>query len=161
MQKKTLLMILIPLLILFMASGCMESIVKPTAKTDTGEEMQLPPYSGLKAKVAVADFEWKVGGRGSTIKISGFGGQSITVTHQDGYMTGLRDMLTTAMVQSKRYRVLERQNLGSLKQFPGLNPITLEARVEPAGFKEQMIQTGIFYGANVFHKYLCFLWKGG
>jgi curli biogenesis system outer membrane secretion channel CsgG len=37
-------------------------------------------------------------------------------TRQRGYTTGLRDMLTTAMVQSKRYRVLERQNLSSLEK---------------------------------------------
>jgi curli biogenesis system outer membrane secretion channel CsgG len=107
MQKKLFLMVLIPLLVFFMTSGCMESMVKPTAKTDTGEEMALPPYSGPKAKVAVARFEWKVGGSSSTTKISGIGGQSYTVTHErnSGYMTGLKDMLTTAMVQSKRYRV--------------------------------------------------------
>jgi curli biogenesis system outer membrane secretion channel CsgG len=117
MQKRLSLVVLIPLLVFFMISGCMESMVKPTAKTDTGEEMQLPPYSGPKAKVAVSSFEWKVGGSGSTTKISGFGGQSFTVTHEHtGYMTGLKDMLTTAMVQSKRYRVLERMNVDALKQ---------------------------------------------
>jgi len=46
------------------------------------------------------------------------GGQSVEISRSrsTGYMTGLRDMLTTAMVQSKRYRVLERQNLNSIKQ---------------------------------------------
>ena len=118
MQKKLFLMVLIPLLVFFMTSGCMESMVKPTAKTDTGEEMGLPPYSGPKAKVAVAKFEWKVGGSTSTTQISGVGGQSYTVTHEhhSGYMTGLKDMLTTAMVQSQRYRVLERMNVDALKQ---------------------------------------------
>jgi curli biogenesis system outer membrane secretion channel CsgG len=98
-------------------SGCqtMESAVKPEAKVDTGEEMGLPPYSGPRAKVAVTDFEWKVGG-GSTTTVSGFGGQTMTVSHSQhsGYTTGLKDMLTTALVQSKRYRVLERQQLGSV-----------------------------------------------
>jgi len=97
--------------------GCMESMVKPEAKTDTGAEMALPPYSGPRARVAVADFEWKVGGSGSSTKMT-FGGQTVEVEHtrQRGYTTGLRDMLTTAMVQSKRYRVLERQNLSSLEK---------------------------------------------
>ena len=105
-------------LAVFMTAGCMEKMVEPTAKTDTGEAMQLPPYNGLKAKVAVANFEWKVGGSGSTTTISGFGQQDISVTSSthSGYGTGLRDMLTTAMVQSKRYRVLERQNIAALKQ---------------------------------------------
>ena len=105
--------------VIFLAAswGCMESMVKPEAKTDTGEEMGLPPYSGPRARVAVADFEWKVGGSGSSTTMS-IGGQTIEVSHsqRSGYTTGLRDMLTTAMVQSKRYRVLERQNLGSLQQ---------------------------------------------
>ncbi len=116
MKKRTLLVFILPLLGIFLFAGCMESMVKPTAKVDTGEEMQLPPYTGPKAKVAVADFEWKVGS-GSTTRI-GFGGQTISVSHSeyDGYMSGLRDMLTTAMVQSKRYRVLERQNIASLKE---------------------------------------------
>lgn len=122
MKKKTLLIILLPLLILFATSGCMESLVKPTAKTDTGEAIQLPPYSGPRAKVAVAKFEWKVGGSGSTTKI-GIGGQTISYSRSEhsGYMTGLRDMLTTAMVQSKRFRVLERQNIDSLKQEMALS----------------------------------------
>ena len=104
-------------LILLVSFGCMESMVKPEAKTDTGEEMGLPPYSGPRARVAVADFEWKVGGSGSSTKMS-FGGQTVEVEHSrnTGYTTGLRDMLTTAMVQSQRYRVLERQNLGSLEK---------------------------------------------
>ncbi|MGD8893454.1 MAG: CsgG/HfaB family protein [Desulfobacterales bacterium] len=135
MQKKLILVVLIPLVVFFMTSGCMESMVKPTAKTDTGEEMQLPPYSGPKAKVAVSRFEWKVGGSGSTTKISGFGGQSYTVTHErnTGYMTGLKDMLTTAMVQSKRYRVLERMNVDALKQEMAL---TGQGYADKSGIKK-------------------------
>jgi curli biogenesis system outer membrane secretion channel CsgG len=116
MNKKAMLRILLSLLVLFSFSGCMESMVKPEAKTDTGEEMGLPPYSGPRARVAVADFEWKVDESSKTTKI-GFGGQTMTISSSEssGYTTGLRDMLTTAMVQSKRYRVLERQNIDSLK----------------------------------------------
>jgi len=110
-------------------------MVKPTAKTDTGEEMALPPYSGPKAKVAVYRFEWKVGGSSSTTKISGIGGQSYTVTHErnSGYMTGLKDMLTTAMVQSKRYRVLERMNVDALKQEMAL---TGQGYADKSGIKK-------------------------
>jgi curli biogenesis system outer membrane secretion channel CsgG len=135
MQKRLSLVVLIPLLVFFMISGCMESMVKPTAKTDTGEEMQLPPYSGPRAKVAVAKFEWEVGGDSSTTKISGFGGQSYTVTHErnSGYMTGLKDMLTTAMVQSKRYRVLERMNVDALKQEMAL---TGQGYADKSGIKK-------------------------
>lgn len=113
---------LLAVLLVLSTWGCLESAVKPEAKTDTGEAMGLPPYNGPKARVAVADFEWKVGGSGSTTTITS-GGQTIEVSHsnQRGYTTGLRDMLTTAMVQSQRYRVLERQNLGSLQQEMSLS----------------------------------------
>jgi len=116
MNKKAILSILLSLLVLLTFTGCMESMVKPEAKTDTGSEMGLPPYSGPRARVAVADFEWKVDESSRTTKI-GFGDQTMTISSSEssGYTTGLRDMLTTAMVQSKRYRVLERQNLDSLK----------------------------------------------
>ena len=114
-MKKVLLLTLITLLVA-VVPGCntMEGMVKPEAKVDTGEDMGLPPYSGPRAKVAVADFDWKVGG-GSSTTVSGFGGQTMTISHShQGYTTGLRDMLTTALVQSKRYRVLERQQLGNV-----------------------------------------------
>ncbi|MBI5063842.1 MAG: hypothetical protein HZB87_10390 [Desulfatitalea sp.] len=70
----------------------------------------------------MADFEWKVGEQGSSTRMS-FGGQTMEVSHTEysGYTSGLRDMLTTAMVQTKRYRVLERQNLESLKQEMALS----------------------------------------
>lgn len=116
MNSKKTMHVLFSLLLIFALSACMESMVKPEAKIDTGDEIGLPPYSGPKARVAVADFEWKVGESGRTTKI-GFGGQTMTIssTETAGYTTGLRDMLTTAMVQSQRYRVLERQNIESLK----------------------------------------------
>lgn len=96
--------------------GCAESMVQPKAKVDRGIEEQLPPYSGPKARVAVARFDWKVGASGSSqTTITGVGSQPITITHEhSGYMAGLRDMLTTTLVQSKRYRVLERQDFGAL-----------------------------------------------
>jgi outer membrane biogenesis lipoprotein LolB len=43
MNKKAMLRILLSLLVLFLFSGCMESMVKPEAKTDTGEEMESAP----------------------------------------------------------------------------------------------------------------------
>lgn len=116
-KRKSFLLVV---MILFMMAGCgaMEQAVQPTATTDTGAEMDLPPYSGPKAKVAVADFEWKVGGSTSSTTISGIGNQPVTISssHNRGYTSGLRDMLTTTMVQTKRYRVLERQNIASLQQ---------------------------------------------
>ena len=101
-----------------MLSGCMEQYAQPTARVDTGIAQQLPPYSGPKARVTVARFEWKAGGgsEGRTT-IRGFGERDITITEERSrVMTGLRDMLTTVLVQSGRYRVLERQELGAIKE---------------------------------------------
>jgi curli biogenesis system outer membrane secretion channel CsgG len=125
MQKRVLfvLVALVSVVFLFAMTGCMESQVQPKATVDRGVEEQLPPYNGPKAKVAVANFEWKVGGSGSTTTISGLGGKTVSISQSRyaGYTTGLRDMLTTAMVQTKRYRVLERQNLSALQQEMSLS----------------------------------------
>lgn len=105
--------------LVFTLSGCLESMVKPEASVDTGLETQLPPYSGLRAKVAVTDFDWNVGENKTTIGIGG-ANFSISSSEYAGISEGLKDMLTTALVQSKRYRVLERQNFDSIKAEIGL-----------------------------------------
>ncbi|GBE06375.1 curli production assembly/transport component CsgG [bacterium BMS3Abin10] len=110
----------LPVLMVFTAFlfvGCMEQYAQPTAKVDPGISAELPPYYGPKARVTVAKFQWKAGGAGGgTTTISGMGRRDVVITHENaGAMTGLRDMLTTALVQSGRYRVLERQELSSIK----------------------------------------------
>ncbi len=55
----------------------------------------------------------------SASSIEGIPGSSqpVTITtEQSGVMSGLRDMLTTTLVQSKRYQVLERQEFGSIQE---------------------------------------------
>jgi len=86
-----------------------------TSKVDRGLEDILPAYTGLKAKVAVTDFDWNVGGSKTTV---GIAGTEFSFSHQEqsAYAEGLKDMLATALLQSKRYRVLERQNIDSLKE---------------------------------------------
>jgi curli biogenesis system outer membrane secretion channel CsgG len=72
---------------------------QPTAQVDNNAgTKQLPPYNGPKARIAVADFEVKAA------KASGEIG------------TGLRDMLVTALMNSSRFRVLERQVLSAVMQ---------------------------------------------
>jgi curli biogenesis system outer membrane secretion channel CsgG len=106
------LVVTIPLVLLL--SGCLESMVKPEASVDTGLETQLPPYTGLRAKVAVTDFDWNVGSNQTTIGI-GDTNLSFSSSEYAGISDGLKDMLTTSLVQTKRYRVLERQNIDSVK----------------------------------------------
>lgn len=143
MRKQTGIMMLVFLTILFMLSGCvgLESKVKPEAKTDTGEEMLLPPYNGPKARVALGKFQWKVGGSGYRTKVSMGGQESMTITTERDYMTGLEDMLTTALVQSKRYRMLERVDLDVVKSEQNL---TKQGYTDKSGKKK-----GGFKGADL------------
>lgn len=79
-------------------SGC-TSFTQPTAQVDNMAGAQpLPPYSGPKSRVAVADFDVKAAKAGGEIG------------------SGLREMLVTALINSNRFSVLERQALGALMQ---------------------------------------------
>ena len=79
-------------------SGC-ASLLQPTAQVDNNAgAAALPPYSGPKARIAVADFDVKAA------KASGEIG------------SGLREMLITALINSNRYSVLERQALNAVMQ---------------------------------------------
>jgi curli biogenesis system outer membrane secretion channel CsgG len=72
---------------------------KPTAQVDNNAgTAQMPPYSGPKARIAVADFEVKAA------KAAGEIG------------TGLREMLVTALLNSSRFSVVERQVLKAVMQ---------------------------------------------
>lgn len=103
------------------ASGITSSRSGAEAKQGMSVEDELGPYSGPKARIAVAGFEWKAGGQGgSTVTISGLPGTQaggVTISEEKrGRMRGLEDMLTTALVQSNRYRVLERSQLEAVQQ---------------------------------------------
>jgi curli biogenesis system outer membrane secretion channel CsgG len=76
--------------------GC-ASLTQPTAQVDNNAgAAALPPYSGPKARIAVADFDAKAA------KASGEIG------------SGLREMLVTALVNSNRFSVVERQALSAV-----------------------------------------------
>ena len=78
-------------------AGC--AGLQPTAQVDnTAGVASLPPYSGPKARIAVADFEVK----------------AAKATFEIG--SGLREMLTTALMNSNRFSVLERQALSAVMQ---------------------------------------------
>jgi len=95
--KKSLFIIGCSLLLLGLA-GC-ASMMQPTASVDnTAGAAPLPPYSGPKARIAVADFDVKAA------KAAGEIG------------SGLREMLVTALINSSRFSVLERQVLSAVMQ---------------------------------------------
>ncbi len=63
--------------------------------------VQAEPYDGPKARIAVKDFEDKM---------------SSTGVYRAEYGRGMRDMLTTALFQTNRYIVLEREKLAGVLQ---------------------------------------------
>lgn len=96
-MKKTLAIVSIFILVLELA-GC-ASLLQPTASVDnTAGAASLPPYSGPKARIAVADFDVK----------------AAKATYEIG--SGLREMLMTALINSNRFSVVERQALGAVMQ---------------------------------------------
>jgi len=149
-MKRNFIILMVYLLSSFLLISCggvsemMEKKTKATAKVDTTLADELGPYSGLKARLAVAKFEWKVRRKGSRVTIKGLPGtQGITISREEsGYMDGLRDMLTTALFQSKRYRVVERQELGEVMQ---------EQKLGQAGVvsKETAAKSGAVKGADI------------
>lgn len=114
-RKKFLLIILLSFAILLttLACGAMNRATQPRATVDPGVSQPLPPYTGLKARIAVADFRWGVGRTGSKTTITG-SGEPMTV-EQTGISVGLRDMLITVLVESGKFRVLERQEMAAIQ----------------------------------------------
>ena len=73
--------------------------LQPTARVDNNAGTEgLPSYSGPKARIAIADFDVK----------------AARATFEIG--SGLREMLITALMNSSRFSVLERQALGAVMQ---------------------------------------------
>lgn len=88
-------------LMVIAVAGCasLSAVMQPTAQVDnTAGAQALPPYSGPKARIAVADFDVKAAKAGGEIG------------------SGLREMLVTALLNSSRFSVLERQALAAVMQ---------------------------------------------
>ena len=87
--------------LIFLAGGQLAyaGFMQPTAQVDNNAgTAAMPPYSGPKARIAVADFDVKAAKAGGEIG------------------SGLREMLVTALMNSGRFSVLERQVLGAVMQ---------------------------------------------
>lgn len=95
-MKRVLKIMACGLLVISLA-GC--AALQPTAQVDNSAgAASLPPYSGPKARVALADFDVK----------------AAKATNEIG--SGLREMLITALINSNRFSVLERQALNAVMQ---------------------------------------------
>ncbi|MFH1354681.1 MAG: CsgG/HfaB family protein, partial [Candidatus Omnitrophota bacterium] len=92
----------ISILLVIILVGCAgpNSARQPTAQVDNaaGAVSSLPPYSGPKSRITVADFEVKAAKAGGEIG------------------SGLREMLITALLNSNRFSVVERQVLSAVMQ---------------------------------------------
>ena len=98
---KRLFCLLITVAAFIQLSGCatLEQLTQPAAQVDNNAGVTpLPSYNGPKARIAVADFEVKAAQASNEIG------------------TGLREMLITALVNSNRFRVVERQVLSAVMQ---------------------------------------------
>lgn len=93
--------VFLPLMVLCLLAPVSRAMAwtQPTAQVDNNAGTQaMPPYTGPKARIAVSEFEVKA-------------------ARADGEIgTGLREMLSTALVNSQRFRVLERQVLNAIMQ---------------------------------------------
>ncbi|MFA5100664.1 MAG: CsgG/HfaB family protein [Candidatus Omnitrophota bacterium] len=105
------------------ASGCatLDQMTQPTAQVDNNAGAQaMPPYSGPKARIAVADFDVKAAKAGGEIG------------------SGLKEMLVTALVNSNRFRVVERQVLDHVMQEQEL---AASGAAQPGGAQRGQIKT--------------------
>ena len=95
---KKLLLTIGYVFLVFGIAGC-ASMTQPTAQVDNNAGASaLPPYSGPKARIAVADFDVK----------------AAKASFEIG--SGLREMMITALINSSRFSVVERQALGAVMQ---------------------------------------------
>jgi curli biogenesis system outer membrane secretion channel CsgG len=98
---KRLFYFLVGAILFIQVSGCatLEQLTQPSAQVDNNAgTTPLPPYNGPKARIALADFDVK----------------AAKATGEIG--AGLREMLITALVNSNRFRVVERQALNAVMQ---------------------------------------------
>jgi len=104
-------------------SGCatLDQMTAPTAQVDNNAGAQaMPPYSGPKARIAVAEFDVKAAKAGGEIG------------------SGLREMLVTALMNSNRFRVVERQALDHVMQEQEL---AASGAAQPGGPQRGQIKT--------------------
>lgn len=110
-------------LFLVWVGGCatLDQMTQPTAQVDNNAGAQpMPPYSGPKARIAVAAFDVKAAKAGGEVG------------------SGLREMLVTALVNSNRFRVVERQVLDSVMQEQEL---AASGAAQPGGVQRGQIKT--------------------
>ncbi len=105
------------LVILAGMNQCLAQDPKPTSSKDK-PKIDLPAYTGPKKRISVLDIEIKVSPQGSVG--SSYGNGAIDAPMITDFGTGLTEMLATALVDSKRFVVLERKTLQDINQEQSL-----------------------------------------
>lgn len=123
--------------VLIWLSSCAPSAYVTSTGGPSIEEARAERYDGPKARIAVGEFQDKTAkGGGSTGWIGMFGVNFKQIGD------GMRDMLTTALFNSNRYTVLEREQLGAVLKEQDL---ATEGRIK----KGTEAPTGEIYGAEL------------
>jgi curli biogenesis system outer membrane secretion channel CsgG len=87
-------------------------------RNDQNINTKLPPYTGPKKRLAVMDLELKVSTTESTEPTSSGGvvsTTSVSVPIPTEFGTGMTEMLTTALINSNRFVLIERKALDDIK----------------------------------------------
>ncbi len=81
-------------------AGCLATGGVTSTAGPAMDSVRLEKYDGPKARIAIAEFEDKMSSSGH---------------YRGDYGRGMKDMLTTALFQSNRYIVLERERIAALE----------------------------------------------
>jgi len=101
-------------------AGCVSWLHSRAQVDKAAVNSALPSYSGPKARIAVADFDVKAAKAGGEIG------------------SGLHEMLITALINSNRFSVVERQALNSLIKEQDLSD---SLNAQPAGMQKPKLKT--------------------
>lgn len=120
------------------------------AKADKDSKTTLQAYTGPKKRVAVMDLDVKVAVN-SSVQPTVTGGlsssTSISIPPPSDFGTGLTEMLTTSLIESGRFIVLERKSLSDLQNEVSLGSSSAVDQLSAAGTGRLLGAQAIIRGA--------------
>ncbi len=108
------------------------SLLTKKKHKDNGElNVKLPPYFGPKKRIAVEDVEIKITNVASTDPGSSGGSDAAPIPPPTDFGSGLTEMLTTALVKSGRFIVLERtkEGIADMQKEQSLDGVNADSKV--------------------------------
>ncbi|HEX2999736.1 MAG TPA: CsgG/HfaB family protein [Armatimonadota bacterium] len=126
------------ILVLLIVTCCGAVVAKKSDNKDKDKKETAQPYTGPKKRLAVMDMEVKVTAASSTTPTAGGGStttSSVTIPPPTDFGQGLTEMLTTALIDTKRFILLERKALEDIKaeSARGTDGTTDASTAPPAG----------------------------